>query len=160
MILLLSPDTAPNVNDLGYIFQHWPFVAVMIGVFFVYGLLLNRVLFKPVMRVLETREQAIQGAEKAVETVKAEEARQTAAFEAALTEARRTAAAEREKMKNEALRAADALKEKTRAETRQQLDLSRAALAKEAEMAQAGLSAHAETLARELLSRALRRKVA
>ena len=160
MILLLSPDTAPNVNDLGYIFQHWPFVAVMIGVFFVYGLLLNRVLFKPVMRVLETREQAIKGAEKAVETVKAEEARQTAAFEAALTEARRTAAAEREKMKNEALRAADALKEKTRAETRQQLDLSRAALTKEAEMAQAGLSAHAETLARELLSRALRRKVA
>jgi F-type H+-transporting ATPase subunit b len=159
-MLLLSPDTAPNVNDLGYIFHHWPFVAVMIAVFFVYGLLLDRVLFKPVMRVLETREQAIKGAEKVVENVKAEEARQTAAFESALTEARRTAAAEREKMKLEALRAADELKEKTRDETRKQLAMSRAALEKEAEMAQAGLSANAEVLARELLSRALRRKVA
>ena len=43
--------------------------------------------------------------------------------------------------------------------TRAQLEMSRAALAKEAEMAQAGLSANAETLARELQSRALRRKV-
>ncbi len=157
-MLLLAPQE--NVNDLVWIAAHWKYLAVMLGVFALYGVLLNRLLFVPIARILETREAATRGAEKSVEEVKAEESRQVAAFEAALADARRAAAQEREQMKREALGAADALKETARAEAKAQLEMSRQALAAEVEMAERSLRGNAETLAGEMLSRVLRRKVA
>lgn len=161
--MLLMP--APlDPNNLGSIISNWPeslkMIGLMIALFAIYGFLLNKILFAPVSRILETREAAIKGAEKSVEDVRAEESRQTARFEAEMVEARRAAAQEREKLKAEAMRAADSMKEQARNEARAQLDMSRKALAAEIEMAQKNLRADAEKLAGEMLSRVLRRKVA
>lgn len=149
-----------NVNDLNYIISHWPHLLIMIGAFLIYGLLLNQVLFKPVTRILEAREQSVKSSAAAVETVKAEEARQVAAFEAALADARRKGAEERERLKHEALKAADELKEKARAETKAALEMARGALTAEAGMAQDNLHKTASELALKMLSTVLRRKVA
>ena len=92
--------------------------------------------------------------------VQAEEARQVAAFEAALADARRIGAQERERLKREALKAADEMKEKARAETKASLELARSALQAEAGMAQANLQQTASDLALKMLSTVLRRKVA
>ncbi len=160
MLLLLAAEHAENVNDLVWIATHWKYLVVMIAVFAIYGWLLNRLLFAPIARILETREAATRSAEKTVEEVRAEESRQVAAFEAALADARRAAAQEREQLKREAQGAADALKEKARGEAKSQLELARQALAAEVAMAEKGLRADAEKLAAEMLSRVLRRKVA
>ena len=149
-----------NVNDLNYIIAHWPHLLIMIGAFLVYGLLLNQVLFKPVTRILEAREQSVNSSAAAVESVKAEEARQVAAFEAALADARRKGAQERERLKLEALKAADEMKAQARAETKKALEMSRAALVAEAEMAGGKLHGQANELALQMLSTVLRRKVA
>jgi F0F1-type ATP synthase membrane subunit b/b' len=95
-----------------------------------------------------------------VETVKAEEARQVAAFEAALADARRKGAQERERLKLEALKAADEMKAKARAETKAALEMARGALQAEAGMAQSNLHQTASELALKMLSTVLRRKVA
>ena len=149
-----------NVNDLNYIIAHWPHLLIMIGAFLVYGLLLNQVLFKPVTRILEAREQSVNSSAAAVESVKAEEARQVAAFEAALADARRKGAEERERLKLEALKAADEMKAQARAETKKALEMSRAALVAEADMAGGKLHGQANELALHMLSTVLRRKVA
>ncbi len=127
--------------------------------FLVLLVVLNRILYRPILRVLEERGRKTEGARSQVESVEEQGAELMAAYEADLAVARSQARARYQEHRAKALTEAEAMlaeaKEKAEAEmARKQEELEQRRQALEQELA-----ASEETLAREIAAKALGRAV-
>jgi len=118
---------------------------------------LDRVLFKPLLRVMRERENAVKSAVELAETAAAKAQAATAEFDAKLTAAR----TDIYKQMDERRKAADGyrteLVAKTRADVDAQLADAKSALQKQADQARASLDKDAETLGKEIADKVLGR---
>lgn len=131
-------------------------IFVVIGVVLL-AIVLDRVLFKPLLRVMRERETAIKSAMEAAESAAAKAQAASAEFDASVTAAR----ADLYKQMDERRKAADGyrkeLVEQTKADVHAQLESAKAELDAQAAQAKARLDAEAEALGREIAAKVLGR---
>ena len=127
--------------------------------FFLLFFLLKPILFDPMLRLFEERERRIDGAKtEAREMFSAADAK-IALYEEQLTQVKRQAGEERDKLRAEGQRREQAILAKVRAETNARLEEGKAKIAKEGDALRAELAVTSQTLAREIASRVLGREV-
>ncbi len=97
------------------IVENWWHIPVLMGLILVYGFLLNRLLFRPVSRVLDERRQAVREASGLSARSKDELQSRFAQYEQAILEARRKASGVKEAARHEAYAYRTALLDQVRA---------------------------------------------
>jgi F-type H+-transporting ATPase subunit b len=131
-------------------------IFVVIAVVFL-AIVLDRVLFKPLLRVMRERETAIKSAIQAAETATAKAQAASAEFDANVTAAR----ADLYKQMDERRKAAEGYRKElvaqTKADVDAQLASAKAELESQAAEAKARLDAEAEQLGRDIASKVLGR---
>jgi F-type H+-transporting ATPase subunit b len=131
-------------------------IFVVIGVVLL-AIVLDRVLFQPLLRVMRERETAIKSAMEAAESAAAKAQAASAEFDANVTAAR----ADLYKQMDERRRAAEGYRKElvaqTKADVNAQLESAKAELDAQAAQARAGLDAEAEQLGRDIASKVLGR---
>lgn len=134
-------------------------VFIQLGLFVVAFFILRALVFKPIIALIEAREEAIEGAieEAKAMTVEAKSAEEE--FEVEMHRVRRTAAAERDKLRAEGKKLEATVLDKVRDETAGQLSAAEETLAKEAKKARAAMEAHTPVLAKQIASKLLQRDV-
>jgi F-type H+-transporting ATPase subunit b len=132
---------------------------VQLAMFFIAFVLLYALVFKPMIAVLEAREQAIDGAKLEAKKLEQDVKDKQATFDAELRKVRGNASEERERMRAEALELERKLLEKVRVETTTLMNDARAQLEVEARSARAELAASRNDLAREIASKVIGREV-
>ena len=134
-------------------------VFVQLGMFFVAFLVLHALVFKPMVAVLEAREQAIDGAKEEAKHLEQEVKDKQATFEAELRKVRGTAGEERERLRAEGLELERKLLETVRAETTTLVRDAGERLQTEARRVRAELGQGQAELAREIASKVIGREV-
>lgn len=133
---------------------------VQIVLFVVLLLILKPVLFDPMMRLFEEREERIDRTiEKARKTDEAS-AKALSKYEAILAKAREAGSAERDQLRAQGAKKEAEVTAAVRAQTAATLEQGRAAIAQEAKEARAKLQLEAAGLGRAIASRVLGREVA
>ena len=121
------------------------------------AIVLDRVLFKPLLRVMRERESAIKSAMQAAESAAAKAQAAAAEFDANVTAAR----ADLYKQMDERRKAAEGYRKElvvqTKADVEAQLASAKAELETQAAQARATLEAEAETLGKEIAAKVLGR---
>ena len=121
------------------------------------AIVLDRVLFKPLLRVMGERESAIKSAMQAAERTAAQARAAAAEFDANVTAAR----ADLYKQMDERRKAAEGYRKElvaqTKADVEAQLASAKAELETQAAQARAALEAEAETLGKEIATKVLGR---
>jgi len=137
-----------------------PDLSVVWVIFFVLLLtaVLNRLLFKPLMRVMEERQRAISSARELAERSAHEARRAAAEFDQKTGEARADLYRQMDEMRRTALDERAAIMARTRAEAETEIAAASARLQAEADEARRRLSADAETLGQAVAERILGRK--
>lgn len=120
--------------------------------------ILDRFVFRPVLKVVERREQAVSSARTLAERAAEEARRAGAEFERQTQEARIGLHRQMEEMRRTAIEERTALVGETRREADQALAEARTALAADVERARARLDAEAESLAADATARILGRR--
>ncbi len=155
LLATLGVATAPqaiNVDvDLTFVVQLVLFVGLT--------LILKPVLFDPMLKLFEEREKRIDGAKVQARRIDEKSATALAKYEGEMAKARAAAAAEREKIRGEALRREQEILAGVRATAGKVLDDGKRAAQAEAQRARAALKADATAIAREVASRVLGREV-
>lgn len=132
---------------------------VQIALFVVLLIALKPLLFDPMMRLFEEREERIDRTiEKARKTDEAS-AKALAKYEAILAKAREAGSAERDQLRGQGSKKEAELSAQVRASTAATLEQGRAVIAGEAKEARAKLQVEATQLGREIASRVLGREV-
>lgn len=132
---------------------------VQILLFVVLGFALKPLLFDPMMRLFEEREERIDRTiEKARKTDEAS-AKALAKYEAILAKAREAGALERETLRQQGAKKEAEVTAQVRSQTAATLEQGRAAIANEAKEAKAKLQLEAVSLGRAIASRVLGREV-
>jgi F-type H+-transporting ATPase subunit b len=134
-------------------------VFVQLGMFFVAFLVLYTLVFKPMVALLEAREQAIDGAKDEAKHLEQEVKDKQATFEAELRKVRGTAGEERERLRAEGLELERKLLESVRGETTTLVREAGERLLVEAKRVRAELSHSQPELAREIASKVIGREV-
>jgi F-type H+-transporting ATPase subunit b len=120
--------------------------------------ILNRLVFRPVLKVVERREQAVSSARTLAERAAEEARRAGSEFERQTQEARVGLHRQMDEMRRAAIEERTALVGETRREADQALTEARAALAADVARARGSLDAEAESLAADVTSRILGRR--
>lgn len=132
---------------------------VQIALFVVLLLILKPLLFDPMMRLFEEREERIDRTiEKARKTDEAS-AKALAKYEAILGKAREAGSAERDQLRAQGAKKEAEVTAAVRTQTAATVEAGRAAIANEAKEARAKLQAEAASLGRAIASRVLGREV-
>ncbi len=142
--------------------QILPDWGVMFALAIVFALLIapvNALLIAPVLRVLDERRERIEGARARARGVEEDAERVLASYEAALAEARRDAASERQRRVEEARGEEKAVSTRAREEAEHQIERARASIESALGDARAALRGEAEALAREAAERILGRRL-
>ncbi len=134
-------------------------VFVQLGLFFIAFLVLYALVFRPMVALLDAREQAIDGAKEEAKELEADVGAKQATFEAELRRVRASSSEERDRLRGEGQELERKLLEQVRGETQALVNDARARLDSEARVARAELSAQNGELAREIASRVLGREV-
>jgi len=134
-------------------------VFVQLGMFFVAFLVLYALVFKPMVAVLEAREQAIDGARDEAKHLEHEVKEKQATFEAELRKVRGSAGEERERLRAEGLELERKLLDSVRGETATLVRDAGERLQVEAKRVRAELSHSQSELAREIASKVIGREV-
>ena len=134
-------------------------IAIQIGLFIVLWLVLRPTLFDPMLKLFEEREKRIEGAKVQARKMDEASAGALSKYDSAMATARATASAEREKLRNEGLRAEAQILGKVRESTTKALEEGRGRLSEEVATARGKLKTDATVLARELAGRVLGREV-
>jgi F-type H+-transporting ATPase subunit b len=154
-MLLASLGVAPQAItvdvDLTFVVQTVLFIALT--------LILKPVLFDPMLKLFEEREKRIDGAKIQARKIDEKSATALGEYEAQMAKARATAGAERDKIRNEALKQEQEILGAVRASAAKVLDDGKRAAHAEAQKARAALKTEATAMARELASRVLGREV-
>ena len=137
-----------------------PDLSVLWVIFFVLLLtvLLDRLLFKPVLRVMEERERAIRSARELAERSASEARLASAEFEKKTAEARTELYRQMDEMRRAAMSERAEIMSRTRAEAEAEIAAASAKLAAEAEEARRRLSAEADVLGAAVAERILGRR--
>lgn len=137
-----------------------PDLSVLWVIFFllVLTIVLDRLLFRPIQRVIKQREEAARSARDLAERSAREAAAATAEFERKTSAARAEVYRQMDEVRRTALEARAQILTQTRAEADQQVAAAAAQLAADAEDAKRRLSVEAETLGAAAAERILGRK--
>ena len=117
-------------------------------------------LIKPTMKLIEERDARITGAREQARSIKEENDSRVRSIEERLSEARKKALLEREKIRSEHVKKADAVVAKAREDATAKIADMKQRIAGERESARKTLVAEAQALSREIASRVLGREVA
>jgi F-type H+-transporting ATPase subunit b len=134
-------------------------VFVQIGLFFLAFFVLRGLVFKPMLAVLDAREEAIDGAKEHAKRLDIEVKEKQASFEAELRKVRSASSEERDRLRAEAMEIERNLLEKVRVETQRVITESKQRVDAEAQLARQTLAAQRPELAREIASKVLGREV-
>lgn len=132
---------------------------VQLGMFFAAFALLYLLVFRPMVAVLETREQAIDGAKDEAKQLEQDVKSKQALFEGELRKVRSASGEERERLRAEGLELERKLLERVRGETNMVVNDARARLDLEARRARTELSGQRAELARQIASKVIGREV-
>ena len=135
-------------------------LVVLLGLFVLLVPVLDRLLFKPVLEVLERRSQSIEGANDRAEQIACEASELLASHDAALAEVRAQAASARREQIDEARRGYAEAVATARATAEDEIRRTRSDLAAATEAAAASLRSESEQLAQEIAQRLLGRGAA
>ena len=130
----------------------------VIGLVLALAVILDRLVFRPVLKVVAEREAAVTSARALAERAADEAQRAGAEFERKTQDARAGLYRQMEEMRRSALEERAALVAETRREADQALAEARASLAKDVERARITLDAEAESLAADATRRILGRQ--
>ena len=133
---------------------------IQMGLFFVAFLILKSLVFGPVIRLIEKRDEMIDGAKKEAKELQADASSAEDKLASEMRTARLKAGEEREKLRAEGKRLEAQVLEKVREETAKQLSEAEATLDKEAAKVRAELQAQTPVLAKQIASKLLEREVA
>ena len=128
--------------------------------FIVLGLILNKILFQPYLRLLEERERRTIGAEHDAADLEHEGARLRAQYEEKIAQAQTAAYAAKDAILQEARQQREKILGQARAEAASKLEQARREIALALEKEKALAAAEAATVAGEMVSKVLGRKVA
>jgi len=134
-------------------------VFVQAAMFFVAFVLLYFTVFKPMVALLDARDEAIGGAKDQAKHLEAEVSAKQASFEAEMARVRSSSNDERERLRSEGQELERSLLERVRNETTQLVTEAKDRLEQEARVARQELVAQRGDLAREIASRVLGREV-
>jgi F-type H+-transporting ATPase subunit b len=134
-------------------------VFVQLILFFVAFGVLYVLVFKPMVTLLEAREEAIDGAKDQAAHLEAEVREKQAAFEAELRKVKGSSNEERERLRAEGQEIERSLLDRVRAETQSVVAEAKTRLDSEAALARQELAAQRSQLAREIASKLLGREV-
>ena len=137
-----------------------PDLSVVWVIFFVLLLtvILDRLLFKPILRVIEERERAIKSARELAEKSAAEARAATAEFDRKIAEARGEIYKQMDEMRRAALAERSEILARTRAQAEAEVAAAAATLQADAEEARRRLSAEADALGAAAAERILGRR--
>lgn len=130
----------------------------VIGLVLALAVILDRLVFRPVLKVVERREQAVSSARTLAERAADEARRAGEEFERTTQAARADIYRQMDEMRRAALEERTALVGETRRDAEQALAAARATLAGDVDRARARLDADAESLAAEATERILGRR--
>jgi F-type H+-transporting ATPase subunit b len=133
---------------------------IQMGLFFVAFLVLKVLVFGPVIRLIEKRDEMIDGAKKEAKELQSDASSAEDKLAAEMRAARLKAGEEREKLRAEGKRLEAQVLEKVREETSKQLSEAETALDKEAAKVRTELKAQTPALAKQIASKLLEREVA
>jgi F-type H+-transporting ATPase subunit b len=132
---------------------------VQLVLFVALTLILKPLLFDPMLKLFEEREKLTDGAKAQARKMDEKSATALAEYEAAMAKARAAANAEREKVRAEGLKREQEILSSVRASTAQALEEGKKSAQVEAQRARASLRAEAPKIAQELAERVLGRSV-
>jgi F-type H+-transporting ATPase subunit b len=132
---------------------------VQLALFFIAFFALKALVFKPMLAVLDARDEAIDGAKELAKRLDVEVKEKQASFEAELRKVRGASGEERDRLRAEGLELERKLLEKVRVETQKLAADAKAKLDEEAALARQKLAAQRPELAREIASKVLGREV-
>jgi F-type H+-transporting ATPase subunit b len=128
-------------------------------VFIVLFLILKPLLFDPMLHLFEERERRIDGAKLLARKIDEKSASALSTYETEMAKARTSANAEREKLRNEGLKAESEILARVRGATARLMEDGRKQMQTEVQGARAALQNETGPLARELATRVLGREV-
>jgi F-type H+-transporting ATPase subunit b len=134
-------------------------VFVQFAMFSIAFVILYALVFKPMVRLLDARDVAIEGSKLEAKHLESEVQQKQATFEAELRRVQTAAGEERERLRAEGQERERSLLDRVRGETQQLVSEGRTRLETEARIARAELIAQRADLAREIASRVLGREV-
>ncbi|MEO0323433.1 MAG: ATP synthase F0 subunit B [Myxococcota bacterium] len=132
---------------------------IQLAVFFTAFVVLRTLVFKPVLAVLEAREQATDGAREQAKQLQKEAAASGSDFEDKLRALRADAAEKRDALRGEGKRTEATLLAKVREDTEKQLAEAEARLASEAARLRSEVQGGTPALAKQIASKLLQREV-
>lgn len=132
---------------------------VQMGVFLAVLVILNRFLFQPILQTFDERARRVEDAKSQARSLEAETARQVAAYQGQIQEARSEGELMREGMRRTASTESENLIRRAREETGDMLGELKERIAREYREASATLKAEAQGMAREVAVRVLGREV-
>lgn len=135
-------------------------LGILLALFAVLVPLLNNLLFKPLLGVLDEREARIEGARARAAELAQQSAALLARHDEAVRQARETAHVEQTRLVEEARRAHQATVGEARGVAERDVHTARGEIARNADAARGTLSSEAEPLARDIAARLLGRSAA
>ncbi len=132
---------------------------VHLVIFFLAFFILRSLVFKPMVRLFEAREEAIDGARADARQMEKDAAKKADAFEEEMRKVRLEAGTERDKLRQEGLRLERTILEKVRQETQQSVVDAEKKLADEAARIRREIQTSVPILAREMATKLLGREV-
>lgn len=134
-------------------------VFVQLVLFFVAFAVLYPLVFKPMVALLDAREQAIEGARDEAKQLESDVQSKQASFDAELRRVRSASSEERERLRGEGQELERRLLDRVRGETQAMVNEAKTRLDGEGRTARAELAAQRGELARDIASRVLGREV-
>lgn len=133
---------------------------LQLAIFWVAYFILKATVFKPILAVLDAREETIEGSKREAKQVEQDARAKQQEFDEQLSSVRTRGNEEREALRAEAKHLESSLLDKVRAETQAQLREAEETLASEGRKAREHIDAQTPALAREIASKLLAREVA
>ena len=134
-------------------------LVVQMGLFFVALLVLHTLIFKPLLKVFEAREEAIDGAKDAARQFEADAAGAGTEFEEKMRDIRVKAGEERDRLRAEGSKLEAGILQSVQTETQKQMSDADAQLTAEAAKLRRELQAQIPALARTIAGKLLQREV-
>jgi len=135
-------------------------LVIQVIAFLVFWFVLTKLLFKPLLGIIEERERRTEGSRAQASAVLLEAEKLRSEYESRLTQVRAEGNAAKESLRNEAVKARDVVLAQARAESSAALEKVREEIQRELQNAMRRASQEAETIARQMAEQALGRKVA
>jgi F-type H+-transporting ATPase subunit b len=158
LVLVASPALAAEAGL--EIFPEFTLTGKLVQLMVLFVLLIvpsNKVIFQPLLRVLEEREARMDGAREKARAVSSEADEVLGRYEAAVTVARKAAESERRGALETARREQVRVTGEARGEAERQVSEARVQVASAADAARVGMRQEAEQLARDVASQVLGR---